>query len=64
MALIEIRNLCKQFNGRQVLDDINLDINQGETMVVIGGSGCGKTTLLNLLAKISSMDFSISHSFD
>lgn len=44
--VIRIRNLVKRFDGRAVLDGINLDILPGETMVVMGGSGCGKSTLL------------------
>lgn len=44
--IIRIRNLVKRFDGRAVLDGINLDVMPGETMVVMGGSGCGKSTLL------------------
>lgn len=44
--IIVIENLVKQFDGRRVLDGINLTIYKGETMVVMGGSGCGKSTLL------------------
>ena len=43
---ISVRNLVKTFDGRSVLDGINLDIFQGETFVIMGGSGCGKSTLL------------------
>ncbi len=44
--VIRIRNLVKQFDGKTVLDGINLEVSPGETMVVMGGSGCGKSTLL------------------
>lgn len=44
--MIEIINLCKSFNGHKVLDDLNLNINTGETTVIIGRSGCGKSVLL------------------
>lgn len=44
--MIEIINLCKSFNGHQVLDNLNLNINTGETTVIIGRSGCGKSVLL------------------
>jgi len=44
--MIEIINLCKTFGGHQVLDNLNLTINTGETTVIIGRSGCGKSVLL------------------
>ncbi|MDD5436628.1 MAG: ABC transporter ATP-binding protein [Candidatus Omnitrophica bacterium] len=44
--MIEIINLCKSFDGHKVLDNLNLTINSGETTVIIGRSGCGKSVLL------------------
>ena len=48
--IIEIKNVCKSFSGKDVLKDINLDINQGEFLTLLGPSGCGKTTLLRMIA--------------
>jgi phospholipid/cholesterol/gamma-HCH transport system ATP-binding protein len=44
--MIEIINLCKSFDGHKVLDNLNLNIKTGETTVIIGRSGCGKSVLL------------------
>ncbi|EFK95371.1 Ribonucleotide ABC transporter ATP-binding protein [sediment metagenome] len=44
--MIEIVDLYKTFEGHQVLDGVNLKINTGETTVIIGRSGCGKSVLL------------------
>ena len=44
--MIEIRELRKSFDDHLVLDGINLTIQTGETMVIIGRSGCGKSVLL------------------
>ena len=44
--MIEIINLTKRFNGHTVLNSVNLTVQEGETMVIIGRSGCGKTVLL------------------
>lgn len=54
--MIEIINLCKSFNGNVVLDNLNLTINAGETMVVIGRSGCGKSVLLKHVIGIMKPD--------
>jgi phospholipid/cholesterol/gamma-HCH transport system ATP-binding protein len=47
--VIRCSNLAKVFDGRTVLDEINLDIYPGETMVIMGGSGSGKSTTLRLM---------------
>jgi phospholipid/cholesterol/gamma-HCH transport system ATP-binding protein len=46
MAIISIRDLVVEYDGRRVLDKLSLDIEAEETMVLLGGSGSGKTTLL------------------
>ena len=47
---IRIRNLCKSFGDFVAVDDVSLDIARGELFSILGGSGCGKTTLLRMLA--------------
>ena len=44
--MIEIINVCKSFDGHKVLDNLNLNLKTGETTVIIGRSGCGKSVLL------------------
>ena len=44
--IIRVKDLVKRFDGRAVLDGVNLDVYPGETLVIMGGSGCGKSTLL------------------
>ena len=56
MALLEIKNLSKSFGDLQVLRDINIEVQKGEVIVIIGPSGSGKSTMLrccNLLEKPS-----------
>jgi phospholipid/cholesterol/gamma-HCH transport system ATP-binding protein len=48
-AVISIRDMRKSFDGRVVLDGVNLDVHRGETMVIMGGSGSGKSTILRLI---------------
>lgn len=45
-AVVEVQNLVAGYGGRTVLDGISLTVHSGQTMVIMGGSGCGKTTLL------------------
>jgi len=47
---VEIRNLDLNFGAVKVLQDLNLDIQEGEFIVLLGSSGCGKSTLLNCIA--------------
>lgn len=47
--IISCQNVVKRFDGRAVLDGINLDVLPGETMVIMGGSGSGKSTLLRVI---------------
>ncbi|MFD1910876.1 ABC transporter ATP-binding protein [Halodurantibacterium flavum] len=50
MQSISIRDLSLSFGGLTVLDTLNLDIRDGEFLVLLGPSGCGKSTLLNCIA--------------
>jgi putative ABC transport system ATP-binding protein len=60
MALIQIQNLNKTFieggRTRKVLDDVTLEIQQGEFFVLLGKSGSGKSTLLNMISAIDHAD--------
>ena len=49
-AHIEIKNLKKRFGKLQALNNINLKIDQGEYVVILGPTGAGKTTLLKIIA--------------
>ncbi|MCQ2174324.1 MAG: ABC transporter ATP-binding protein [Bacteroidales bacterium] len=48
--IIELKHLSKSFDDKKVLEDINLQIRQGEFVTLLGPSGCGKTTILRLIA--------------
>ena len=47
---IQLENVSKYFDGFAAVNDVSLDIYQGELFSILGGSGCGKTTLLRILA--------------
>ncbi len=54
--MLEVRALAKTFHGHTVLDHIDLDLAPGSLTAVVGASGCGKTTLLRLIAGFESPD--------
>ncbi|MFG0330403.1 MAG: ABC transporter ATP-binding protein [Phycisphaerales bacterium] len=47
--IIQVDEIIKRFDGRAVLEGVNLQVRPGETMVIMGGSGSGKSTLLRLM---------------
>jgi len=49
-AILEVRNVAKQFGGKSVLQNISLQIVAGEFLTLLGESGSGKTTLLRIIA--------------
>lgn len=54
--MIEIKNLHKRFDGETALNGVNLTISDGDTLVIIGKSGCGKTVLLKHLIGLLKPD--------
>ena len=48
---LTVVNLCKKIKDRVILDNINLVINPSETIGILGETGCGKTSLINLIPR-------------
>ncbi len=54
--MLEVKNICKSFDGKEVLKDINLKVEKGEKIIIIGPSGSGKSTFLRTLNLLESID--------
>ncbi|HOG19973.1 MAG TPA: ATP-binding cassette domain-containing protein [Salinivirgaceae bacterium] len=53
---VVVENLTKSFGDLLVLDDISFEVRDGEFLCIVGPTGCGKTTFLNSLTKLYSID--------
>ena len=54
MAILEVNNLQKSFNGTEVLRDVSFSLDKGQVLAIIGSSGSGKTTLLRCLTGLET----------
>lgn len=54
--LVQLAGIRKSFDGKTVIDNLNLTINNGEFLTLLGPSGCGKTTVLRLIAGLENVD--------
>src|SRR3712207_6654673 len=57
MASLEVSGLTKSFGATHVLHGIDLEVKDGEMIVIVGASGCGKSTLLRIVAGLESPSF-------
>jgi multiple sugar transport system ATP-binding protein len=55
MAQVKIDNVIKRYGAVQVMHGVDVDINDGEFVVLVGPSGCGKSTLLRMLAGLEEI---------
>ncbi|MEO8485253.1 MAG: ATP-binding cassette domain-containing protein [Betaproteobacteria bacterium] len=53
---LSLSGICKAFDGVAALDDVSLDVREGEFVCFLGPSGCGKTTLLRIIAGLETPD--------
>ena len=54
--MLTINNIYKSFYHRSILEDLSFNVNQGDTIALLGRNGIGKSTLLRILGKISQPD--------
>lgn len=54
--MIQINSISKSFGAKKVLDNLSLEVKDGEIVCLLGPNGCGKTTLLNILSGLTTQD--------
>lgn len=55
MAEVILKNICKAFGGFQAIENLNLEIRDGEFLILVGPSGCGKSTALRMIAGLEDI---------
>lgn len=56
MAIIELKNVVKTYGDKKVLDNFSLKVEEGEMLAIMGSSGKGKTTILNIIGLLETFD--------
>ncbi|HDY7982973.1 spermidine/putrescine ABC transporter ATP-binding protein PotA [Vibrio vulnificus] len=54
--VIRLSGISKSFDGKEIIGNLNLDVNHGEFLTILGPSGCGKTTVLRIIAGFETAD--------
>ncbi|MDR1568302.1 MAG: amino acid ABC transporter ATP-binding protein [Streptococcaceae bacterium] len=54
--MLELKNINKSFGDKQIFKNLNLKVNEGDVLAIVGQSGGGKTTLLRMLAGLETID--------
>lgn len=54
--VVRLTGISKSFDGKEIIVNLNLDVNHGEFLTILGPSGCGKTTVLRMIAGFESAD--------
>ena len=54
--MFKLENINQSFKGRQILNDLNLEVETGSILAIVGSSGAGKSTLLRLISGLDQPD--------
>lgn len=54
MGALSVRSVCKTYGATQILRNLDIEVEEGEFLILVGPSGCGKSTLLNIIAGLDT----------
>lgn len=54
--MIELKNICKSFGEHKIFENYSLTVDNGDFLIITGNSGCGKTTLMNIMSSLEPVD--------
>ena len=54
--ILRVENITKEYDSKNIIENINIDLNQGEFVSILGPSGCGKSTLFNIISGLQRPD--------
>lgn len=54
--MMELKNICKSFGEHKIFENYSLTVDNGDFLIITGNSGCGKTTLMNIMSSLEPVD--------
>ena len=56
MDILKVKNLCKSFDGKKIIDNVSFNVKKGKIVGLLGKNGCGKSTILKLINDLLTID--------
>ena len=56
MLILDVNKLAKNFGYEQLFEDVSFTLNEGESVAIVGPNGCGKSTILKIIAGLETAD--------
>ena len=56
MIILDVNKLSKSYGTEELFNDVSFSLNEGESLAIVGPNGCGKSTILKIIAGIESCD--------